>query len=213
MPTYTTTFTHTFTPTSTPTITLTPTQTPVPSPTLTPTTGTVSGSVWWADKPFEGVVVDVCSSWLFTCKGIKFSDITKADGSFNIAGVAPGEYQLITKYPGQAGESRYFTGGNLFPLSIMVSAGATANVDRISICKTDLYLYAPIINGKSVGLAWKPYPGANGYHVKLDKPVGNDQWDTKGLLSSLYLEPGSYQVTVFVFGPACSQGFQSFTVP
>jgi hypothetical protein len=212
-PPHTPTLEPTYPPTSTPTITPAPTQTPIPSPTLSPTTGTVSGSVWWADKPFEGVVVDVCTKWLYTCTGIKFSDITKSDGSFTIAGVSPGEYQLITRYPDQAGESRYFSGENLFPLSIQVSAGETAKVDRIAICKTDLYLYAPIINGKSVKLSWKPYPGATGYHVRLEKPGGNDQWDTNGIQSALDLEPGIYQVFVFVFGPACTQGFVNFTVP
>jgi actin-related protein len=215
MPTNTTPFTPTLPPTSTPTITLTPTQTPVPSPTLTPTTGTVSGSVWWADKPFEGVVVDVCSNWLFTCKGIRFSDITKADGSFTITGVAPGEYQLITKYPGQAGESRYFPGENLFPLSITVSAGETAGVDRINICKTDLYLYAPILNGKVVKFSWKPYPGATDYVLKLsgENNTWKDSWSTNGLAFETSLNPGNYQMTVFVFGPACTQGIVNFTVP
>jgi hypothetical protein len=216
-PTATPTLAPTQTPTSTPTIspstTPTPTQTLVPSSTLTPTTGTVTGSVRWADKPFADVQVKLCTDWLYTCNGIEFTGVTQSDGNFTVAGVSPGEYQLITKYPGQEGESRYFTGENLFPLSIKISAGETVNVDRVSICRTDLFLYSPIVNGKSVQFSWKPYAGATNYHLKLIKPAGDDQWDTKGTNSYVNLESGSYQLIVFVFGPACTQGMVNFTVP
>ncbi len=174
----------------------------------------VTGSIWWADKPFEGVQVDVGTSWLYTCNGVKFSDTTKADGSFSIVGVAPGEYQLITKYLGQRGETEYFTGANLFPLSITVAGGDQIDVERISICKMDLYLYAPILNGKSVTFSWKPYPGATDYDVNIwYNNAWLKSWGTKGLNTGTTLDSGSYQVTVFVYGPACSQGTVNFTVP
>jgi hypothetical protein len=77
-----------------------------------------------------------------------------------------------------------------------------------------LYLYAPIVNGKSVKLSWKPYPGATDYSLKL---AGNNSWanswTTKGIQSVIDLEPGSYELFIFVFGPACTQGMVNFTVP
>jgi hypothetical protein len=209
-------FTPTFMPTATATQspTSTPTSTLVPSPTVTPTTGTISGSVWWADRPFEGVEVSLCTNWLNTCNGDKFTGVTKSDGSFAIAGVSPGEYQLITKYPGQTGETRYFTGENLYPFSTLVLAGETIDVKRIDICKTDLEIYTPIINGTSVTLSWKPYPRATDYTI--NQVVGNEwgkSWNTKGVQLPINLQPGFYQLVILVGGPACSQGFVNFTVP
>jgi len=207
-PTFMPTATATQSPTSTPTLT------PVPSPTVTPTTGTVSGSVWWADRPFEGVEVSMCTNWLNTCNGDKFTGVTKSDGSFAIAGVSPGEYQLITKYPGQTGETRYFTGENLYPFSTLVLAGEMIDVKRIDICKTDLEIYTPIINGTSVTLSWKPYPRATDYTI--NQVVGNEwgkSWNTKGIQLPINLQPGFYQLVIMVGGPACSQGFVNVTVP
>jgi hypothetical protein len=162
----------------------------------------------------EGVLVTLCTDWKNTCIGNQFTDITKADGSFAVSGIAPGEYQLITKYSGQNGETRYFTGANLYPFSTLVRAGETIPVDRIDICKTDLEIYAPIINGTSVTLSWKPYPRAIDYTI--NQVVGNEwgkSWYTKGIQLPINLQPGFYQLVILVGGPACSQGFVNFTVP
>jgi hypothetical protein len=203
-------------PTFTPTLPATPNQTSVPSSTLTPmptsnpTTGTVKGSVSWASKPFQGVVVKLCTNWLYACSGTEFSGTTSADGKFIITGVSPGEYQVITKYTGQSDETRAQMHGG-WPLSVMVSAGATVDVDPISICKTDLFLFSPnISNGGSVTFSWKPYPGATGYFLTLN---GNEYWNTGNNTSFKILQPGSYQLVVSVVGPACAQGIINFTVP
>jgi hypothetical protein len=208
MPTQTPTLESTFTPTPTPT----PTQTLVPSPTLTPTTGTVTGSIMWADKPFADVQVILCADWLYTCKGTQFSSVTQFDGSFRVAGVAPGEYYLITKYPGQTDETRLMGQRDDHPPTFPVSAGETVDAGPISICKKDLFLYAPTVtDGKTlVKFSWKAYHEATDYHLQL---VGHDSWDSGGLNSYRYLEPGSYQLIVSVNGPACSQGIVNFTVP
>jgi TIR domain len=215
-PTVTATYTHSSTPTGTATLlpTSTPTATLIPSPTATPTTGTVNGTVWWADRPFEGVEVALCTNWLNTCNGDKFTDVTKSDGNFTIAGVTPGEYRLITKYPGQSGETEYFTGENLYPFSTLVRAGETITVNRIDICKTDLEIYTPIVNGTNVTLSWKPYPRATDY--KITQVIGNgwgEGWVVKGVQLQVSLEPGNYQLVIQVGGPACSKGFVSFVVP
>jgi hypothetical protein len=200
------------TPISTPTITPSPTSTVIASPTPTPTTGSVTGSIMWADKPFGDVQVMLCSDWLYTCNGEKFTGVTQSDGSFSMGGVTPGEYYLITKYPGQNDETRYVGPRDDHPPTFSVSAGVTVDAGPISICKKDLFVYAPAsANGaRYMKFSWKPYPGATDYHLQL---VGYDAWDTKGINSYKDLQPGSYQVIVSVIGPACTQGIINFTVP
>jgi hypothetical protein len=108
-PTSIPTATATQTPTTIPTQTATnapsptPTLTQVPSPTFTaiptidPSTGVVSGSIGWNSQPFAGVLVKLCTKWLYTCSGTEFTGVTGADGKFTITGIAPGDYQVITK--------------------------------------------------------------------------------------------------------------------
>ena len=212
LPTYTPTLaaTSTSSSVSSPTRTLVPSPTRTPMPTSNPTTGMVNGSVWWASKPFEGVVVKLCTKWLYTCDGIEFTGTTNTNGNFTITGVSPGEYQVITKYPGQSEETRAQVPGG-WPLTVIVSAGATVKVDTVNICKTDLFLYSPAIsNGSSVTFSWKPYPGATGYFLILN---GSEYWDTINNTSFKILQPGSYQLIVSATGPACAQGMVNFTVP
>jgi hypothetical protein len=212
--------TPTLAPTFTPTIPAMPTQTIIPSPTLTPmptsnpTTGTVNGSVLWASRPMAGVAVKLCTNWLYTCKGTEFSGVTGADGIFRITGVSPGEYQVITKYPGQSDETRAQVQGG-WPLTVTISAGDRFDVDTINICKTDLFLYSPAIsNNGSTTFSWKPYPEATGYFLTLSGTSnGNEYWNTTNNTSFKVLQPGNYQLVVSSVGPACAQGIVNFTVP
>jgi hypothetical protein len=154
----------------------------------------------------------LCSDWLYTCKGVKFTGLTQSDGSFSIEGVTPGEYYLITKYPSQNDETRYLGPRDDHPPTFLVSAGVTVDAGPISICKKDLFVYAPAsINDKGgYKFSWKSYPGATEYHIQL---VGYDSWDSGGLNTYTDLQPGSYQLIVSVIGPACTQGIVNFIVP
>jgi hypothetical protein len=209
--------TATLTETATATASSTPTQTLVPSPTFTsmptnePTTGSVSGYVGWGFQPVEGVIVDLCTHWVYTCQGTKFSGVTNAEGLFIMKGVSPGDYELITKYPGQVDESR-MSGQGGWPASIQVAAGQTVKVDNISICKNDLEIYAPTIKGNTVTFIWKAYPGATSYDGYL---TGRDSWHTSSTLYSLNLESGSYQLLLDVKTKnlTCVHGYINFTVP
>ena len=195
--------------TSTPTQTLVPSPTLTPTSTISPTTGTVRGSIHWAFAPFEGVVVELCTNWVNTCQGDKYSGITGTNGNFLITGIAPGEYQLITKYPGQNDETRALGQGG-FPLSITVTAGQLSQLEPVSICKLDLYLYKPTVIGHTVTFNWKAYLGATSYTVRI---ISKGGWDTSATSYTLSLESGSYQVQVEAIGKACSKGTANFTVP
>ena len=207
--TATLTATGTATASSTPTQTLVPSPTPTPTPTISPTTGTVRGSIYWAFAPYEGVVVDLCTNWLYTCQGDKYSSITGTNGNFLITEIPPGEYQLITKYPGQNDETRALGQGG-FPLSITVTAGQLTTVDSVSICKLDLSLYKPTVMGHTVTFVWKAYPGATSYTVRI---ISKGGWDTTSTSYTVSLDSGSYQVQVQAIGKACSMGLVNFTVP
>jgi TIR domain len=217
-PTPTATATHTTTstpnPTSTPTLTLVPSPTFTALPTIDPSTGTVSGSIGWNDQPFAGVQVKLCTKWLYTCSGAVFTGATKADGKFSITGISPGNYQLITKYPGQNDETRMQNSSNSgSPLAITVSAGKTVDVGPVSICKTDLFIYTPALaypNSTTYRFTWNPYPGVHQYNLKL---VGYDSWTSTNASSLKNMQPGSYQLVVTTIGEACSSGIINFIVP
>ena len=216
-PTSTSTPTATATHTRTPLPTSTPTQTPMPSPTFTPmptvnpTTGTVAGSVVWGSAPQEGVLVTLCTKWLYTCTGTKFTGLTNYEGTFTISEVAPGDYQLITKYAGQKDETRQGGVGG-FPLSIRVDAGQRIVLKTISMCKNDLMLFSPTIQGKTVTFVWRADPLATSYRGYL---TGMPSWTTTSTLYTMNFESGNYQLAVQVIRSdrACVQGFVNFTVP
>jgi hypothetical protein len=201
--------TATATATSTPTLTLEPSPTFTPTSTLNPTTGSVRGSIHWAYAPFEGVVVELCNNWLYTCKGDKYTGITGTNGNFLITEIPQGEYQLITKYPGQNDVTRALGQGG-FPLSITVTAGQLLEIDQISICKFDLSLYKPTVMGHTVTFVWKAYPGATSYTVRI---ISKGGWDTTTTTYTVSLDSGSYQVQVQAIGKACSMAMVNFTVP
>ena len=208
--TSTPTATTTQAPTSTPTLTLVPSPTLTATATLDPTTGIVTGSIWWANQPYKGVVVNLCTKWLYTCNGIEFTGVTQSDGTFTIPGVSAGEYQLITKYPGQKDETRANGKGGL-PISVKVMAGQEIDLDPISICKMDLTLSFPTINqGNWVTFYWNAYPGVTDYRLEV---VGNTSWQTTATRSTIILDPGSYQLVITTIGDVCSRGILNFTVP
>ena len=216
-PTSTATATPTHTPVPTYTNTSTPTQTLVPSPTFTaiptidPKTGTVTGSVGWGYQPVEGVVVTLCTKWAYTCTGVKFSGVTNAGGKFTITEVAPGDYQLITKYPGQTDESRA-SGQGGWPLSVQVPAGQMVKVESVSICKDDLEIYFPTIKGNTVTFVWKAYPDATSYVGYLPQ---QPSWTTTSTLYTVSMQSGSYQLLIEVKRKdyACARGYVNFIVP
>ena len=196
--------------------------TPVPNLTLTtmpaidPSMGTVSGSIMWDNEPFEGVLVKLCTKWLTTCSGTEFTGVTDAGGTFTINGVSPGDYQVITKYPGQNDETRAqskLLGQVGSPLVVKVLAGQMAKVDRVDICKVDLVLFAPTLNGNSVvTFSWKAYPGASSYMFDV---IGTNisVFPLPSTSYTITLPSGNYQWRVQANGPACSQGFGNFTMP
>jgi hypothetical protein len=216
--THTPTFAPTATTTQTPTSTTTPTRTLLPSPTLAPrtttdlNTGTVSSVVWWNSKPLAGVLVTLCSDWLYTCKGIKFTGVSDADGNIIIRGITPGEYQVITKYPGQTDETR-LNGTAGWPVYVKVLTGEIVNVDPIQVCKMDLFIYSPTIsNGTSVTFSWRPYPRAAEYLLQLNGNNGSVWWSTSNTISFKILQSGNYQLIISVGNP-CVRGIVNFTVP
>jgi hypothetical protein len=200
--------------TSTATLTLVPSPTYTAMPTIDPSTGIASGSIEWNNQPFAGVEVKLCTKWLYTCSGVVFTGITKADGKFSIVGISPGNYQLITKYPGQNDETRMqntSNGGS--PLAVTVSAGKTVDVGPVSICKTDLLINTPALaypNSRIYRFTWNPYPGIHQYNLKL---VGYDSWTSTNASSIKDMQPGSYQLVVTTIGEACSSGIINFNVP
>ena len=222
-PTPTATATHTPTATSrpNPTSTSTPTPTQVPSPTFTvaptsdPATGRVSGSIGWNNQPFAGVVVKLCTQWLYNCTGIEFTGTTNVDGEFTIPGILPGKYQVITKYPGQIDETRLqssSTGQAGLPLVITVMAGRLTQLDPVAICKVDLVLFAPDIKGNSVTFSWKAYPGASTYGFWIaNQNIGAFFLPATSFTATL--PPGNYQWTVLANGSACSRGIGNLTLP
>ncbi len=220
-PTATATHTLTATPRPSPSSTSAPTPTQLPSPTFTPAptmdpaTGTVSGSIGWNNKPFAGVVVKLCTQWLYTCTGIEFSGLTNADGEFTIPGISPGKYQVITKYPGQNDETRLQNSSNGqagLPLVITVSAGQLTHLDPVAICKVDLVLFAPSIKGNSVTFSWKAYPGATSYYFDVTgQNIGAFFLPTTSFTATL--PPGNYQWIVQANGSACSRGIGNLSLP
>jgi hypothetical protein len=222
-PTLTFTPTATLTPTvmvkptsiSTPTLTLVPSPTLTASPTIDPTTGVVSGSVMWNNQPFGSVVVKLCTKWLYTCNGVQFGGVSADDGKFTIAGITPGDYQVITKYPGQNDETRMQdssgTGQAGLPKVVTVIAGKSTYMGNVTLCKVDLVLFAPTIKGHSVTFSWKAYPGATSYNYSVDGTnVGG--WFLPSTSFTGTLPSGSYQWRIQTNGP-CSQGIGNFSVP
>jgi len=201
---------------ATATATITPTNTLVPSPTFTPTstisptTGSVMGIISWGSQPVEDVVVTMCTKWVYTCSGAKFTSLTDSYGQFIISGIAPGDYQLITKYPGQIDESRA-SGQGGWPASIQVTAGQMVKVDTVSICKDDLEIYFPTIKGNTVTFVWKAYPEATSYVGYLP---GQPSWNTTSTLYTVNMQPGSYQLLIEVKrkDSACARGYVNFVV-
>jgi hypothetical protein len=215
-PTATATYTSTATlkpsSTSTATLTLVPSLTFTAMPTIDPTTGIASGLIEWNSQPFAGVQVKLCTKWLYTCSGAVFTGVTDAHGKFTIAGISPGNYQLITKYPGQNDETRrqdYSNGGS--PLAITITAGQETDLAPVAICKVDLVLYAPIINGHSVTFSWEAYPGATSYNYGVTGTNAGG-WFLASTSFSATLPPGSYQCMIQTNGP-CSQGIGNFKIP
>jgi hypothetical protein len=203
---------HTRTATSTPTQTLLPSPTFTPLPTINPTTGTVTGSVGWGYQPMKDVVVTLCTKWSYTCTGTKFTGLTNASGEFTITGVAPGDYQLITKYPGQTDETRQVGQGG-WPVTIQVAAGQRVTADNVSICKYDLKLHSPTIKGNTVTFVWMPYPDATTYTGRV---TGQGSWDTTSTLYTMNLQPGNYQLQIELWtstNKGCVRGYVNFTVP
>lgn len=202
-----------------------PTLTLVPSPTFTATatsnspTGTITGSIMWDDIPFTGVTVKLCTKWLYTCSGTEFTGVTDAKGVFTIAEISPGDYQVITKYPGQNDETRMQdqnAGGA--PVVVKVSAGEMFNLDRVDICKVDLVLFAPIMTSNSVAFSWQAVPGVTRYAIGFTGPGMNGGNDT--VHSTSYTEGfdvghshGSYQWNVISRDAPCHEGFGNFTIP
>jgi hypothetical protein len=226
-PTPTTTTTHTpiftltakstHTPTRTFTPTFTPTETTLPTVTIDPTTGVVTGTITWASQPFEGVTVKLCTDWLFTCKGREYIAITDAQGVFIITGVEPGNYQLITKEPDQAGETRVNGGEHNWPITIEVSGGQAVDLGGVTVCKHDLFIIRTI-QGSSVTFSWKAYPGATGYYAhgwesSSGYTFGPEQ--TSSTSFSTNLGTGNYEFSVYADGPdgLCAQGMIKFTIP
>jgi hypothetical protein len=211
------TVTATYTPTSTSTPTLTPTETTVPTATLDPTTGIVTGSITWASKPFEGVVVKLCTDWLYTCKGTEYTAITEAQGIFTFTGLEPGKYQLITKVPDQVDETRSNGGGDL-PVTIEVSGGQAVYLDPLPICKHDLVILLPTIQGDSVTFSWKAYPGATDYYAMGFNPSSGQSFGpghTSSTRFSVNLSTGQYEFSVntWVSDGGCAEGMINFTMP
>jgi hypothetical protein len=194
---------------------LVPSPTFTPLPTLDPTTGEVSGSIGWNNQPFAGVLVKLCTKWLYTCSGTEFTSVTAADGKFTITGISPGDYQVITKYPGQNDETRLqnFSGARAgLAFILTVPAGRITFLNPVSICKVDLVLYAPVINGHLVTFSWKAYPETSSYNYWVDgTDVGG--WGKPSTTFTATLLPGSYQWRVQSNNSACAQGIGNFTVP
>jgi len=202
----------TLTATSTPTQTRLPSPTFTPMPTINPTTGIVTGSVGWGNQPVKDVVVTLCTNWVSTCKGTKFTGVTDANGHFTISEVAPGDYQLITKYPGQTDETRQVGQGG-WPVSVQVAAGQRVTADPIGICKNDLNLYSPTIKGNTVTFVWKPYPDATIYTGRV---TGLGSWDTTSTSYTMSLQPGNYQLFLELWtstNKGCVRGYVNFIVP
>jgi hypothetical protein len=212
IPSATPTRTATRTPTFTPTLTLAPSPTFTVFPTLDLATGVVSGSIGWNNRPFAGVLVKVCTRWLYTCSGTEFTGVTGADGKFTISGISPGDYQVITKYPGQNDETRLLDPAKHgLPMVLTVPAGQMTFLNPVSICKTDLVLFAPIIKGNSVTFSWQAYPGASSYGFQII----NTYFGAGPIYSTSYtttLPSGNYQWNIRSDG-SCSQGFGNFTMP
>jgi hypothetical protein len=227
-PTSTSTATDTQPPTATvisePTSVLTPTLTQVPSLTFTPQptfdtkTGIVNGSIGWNNQPLAGVLVKLCTKWLYTCSGDEFTGLTGADGKYTISGVTPGKYQVITKYPSQNDETRMLftsgTGRAGLPMVIIVVAGQNTYLGAVSICKDDLVLYAPVIKGNSVTFSWQAYPGADSYDYGVDG-TNIAVYSSHSTSFTATLKPGTYQWSVDTrdsSGP-CTGAIGNITVP
>lgn len=217
--------TETQTPTTTPTLTRTPTptrtpkprptRTPKPGPTFTPVvtsdgTGQVTGNVVWGGQPFAGVTVKLCERWLFTCQSQEYKAVTDANGRFTITAIPPGDYNLVTQLPGQAGETRWVGGPTSQPIVVKVSAGQSVTLESIRVVKGDLHLISPLgtINNTTPILKWEAYPNAAKYFVDLyavDMSEGGFGcgWVTaRQCIVSRPLSPGKqYEWRVSVQGP------------
>lgn len=220
-PTATPTQTATNTPQPTQTVQLitTPTETLLPS--ATPTTGTVTGQVLWADTPYAGVDVWLCSDWTgSTCKALlyKLSDngfTTDAQGNFTISGIEPGTYRVITTVPEQLG---IFSPGDEFP-QVQVNAGETIVVNAIHMCKYDMQVSTPLIQNGKVTLRWNAYPGAPSYSLTIydiywaDVFFTNTQNTAATTDSSLPSAKYYYMLAVDFAGGKCVQALGQFTIP
>jgi hypothetical protein len=183
----------------------------VPSPTIDPATGNVTGVIRWADIPFAGVTVILCTDWLYTCKGKPYTGITDARGGFSITGIDPGNYQFITLLPGEKDETRVLDGP--LPAVITVTGGKAVNLAPVNVCKQDLVILSPTINGGSVTFAWKPYSGATGYYAGLSGISNGGEYGpghTKSTSFSVALPPGTYQLEVSAYGQGCAETMITF---
>jgi len=195
-----------------------PTETTVPTATLDPTTGMVTGSITWASKPFEGVVVKLCTDWVYKCKGIEYSTVTDAQGMFAITGVEPGDYQVITKNPEQYDETRLHE-TPIKPLVANVSAGQVVNLGSNAICKHDLGLPVLVIQGKNATFSWNAYAGVTEYNLfVIHNKGGTDSINTSSTRYVWVNRWGSddYSVSLSGRGPndLCVEGgVLYFTIP
>jgi serine/threonine-protein kinase len=157
--------------------------TPTPRPTATttsaaasPDTGTVEGRIMWGNEPFSGVIVKLCTKWLFKCETAEYSAVSDAEGNYTITGIPPGDYYFMTKTPDQKDETRWRDEVPPEPWVIKVVARQTVTMDDVHVWKHDLLLISPAhgatASSKTPTLSWKAYPGAAEYDVAMECPMG-----------------------------------------
>lgn len=161
--------------------------------------GTATGRVMWNDQPMAGVTVKLCTDWgMFGgCKSQEYSAVSGSDGYYTIGGLPAGEYDFITKIPGQENETGWLG------FNVTVVDGQSATIRDANIIKYDLEILSPsddtTVPSDTITLTWKAYSGAAYYKVYIADTVMFEKVSATQYTLSTSLTPDKYYWVIYAY--------------
>jgi hypothetical protein len=153
---------------------------------------TATGRILWNGQPMAGVTVTLCTDWgMFGgCDSQEYSAVSGSDGSYTISGLPPGEYDFVTKIPGQDNETGWLG------FNITLVDGQSVTIRDANVIKYDLKILSPndnqTVTSNTPTLTWEAYPGAAYYKVYVAEAVMFEQVTAAQYTFSTPLAPDKY---------------------
>lgn len=161
--------------------------------------GTATGRVMWNDQPMAGVTVKLCADWgMFGgCKSQEYSAVSGGDGYYTISGLPSGEYDFVTKTPGQENETGWLG------FSVTIVDGQSATIRDANIIKYDLEVLSPdddtTVPSDTITLTWKGYSGAAYYKVYVADAVMFEKVSATQYTFPTPLKPDKYYWVIYAY--------------